>query len=153
MLQKKYDLQEGDIAKVDIKAPREIKDEISTKARLQQALEAVPIQYTKRTEAKTETLNEVNSFFSQVDSIKDKRIDEKQKVQQLDQNGKINISERELSQILNLDKAELKSLQDVLIKVISDVYENVNISDDSQKDNAQDIKKSTGVCVLKNKNV
>lgn len=139
---KKYDLQEGDIAKVDIKAPREIKDEVSTKARLQQALEAVPIQYTKRTEIKTEILNEVNSFFSQVDSLKDKRIDEKQKVQQLDQNGKINISERELSQILNLDKAELKSLQDVLIKVISDVYENVSISDDSQKDNAQDIKKA-----------
>lgn len=139
---KKYDLQEGDIAKVDIKAPREIKDEVSTKARLQQALEAVPIQYTKRTEVKTEILNEVNSFFSQVDSLKDKRIDEKQKIQQLDQNGKINISERELSQILNLDKAELKSLQDVLIKVISDVYENVNISDDSQKDNAQDIKKA-----------
>lgn len=139
---KKYDLQEGDIAKVDIKAPREIKDEVSTKARLQQALEAVPIQYTKRTEVKTEILNEVNSFFSQVDSLKDKRIDEKQKIQQLDQNGKINISERELSQVLNLDKAELKSLQDVLIKVISDVYENVNISDDSQKDNAQDIKKA-----------
>ncbi|EPY2272573.1 HD family phosphohydrolase [Clostridium sporogenes] len=139
---KKYDLQEGDIAKVDIKAPREIKDEVSTKARLQQALEAVSIQYTKRTEVKTEILNEVNSFFSQIDSLKDKRIDEKQKVQQLDQNGKINISERELSQVLNLDKAELKSLQDVLIKVISDVYENVNISDDSQKDNAQDIKKA-----------
>lgn len=33
-------------------------------------------------------------------------------------------------------------MQDVLIKVISDVYENVNISDDSQKDNAQDIKKA-----------
>ncbi len=30
----------------------------------------------------------------------------------------------------------------MLIKVISDVYENVNISDDSQKDNAQDIKKA-----------
>ncbi len=146
---KKYDLQEGDIAKVDIKAPREIKDEVSTKARLQQALEAVPIQYTKRTEVKTEILNEVNSFFSQVDSLKDKRIDEKQKVQQLDQNGKINISERELSQILNLDKAELKSLQDVLIKVISDVYENVNISDDSQKDNAQDIKKHRSMCTQK----
>ncbi|ACA53681.1 phosphohydrolase [Clostridium botulinum A2B7 92] len=139
---KKYDLQEGDIAKVDIKAPREIKDEVSTKARLQQALESVPIQYTKRTEVKTEILNEINSFFSQVNSLKDKRIDEKQKVQQLDQNGKINISERELSQILNLDKSELKSMQDVLIKVISDVYENVNISDDSQKDNAQDIKKA-----------
>ncbi|MBN3345619.1 phosphohydrolase [Clostridium botulinum] len=139
---KKYDLQEGDIAKVDIKAPREIKDEVSTKARLQQALESVPIQYTKRTEVKAEILNEINSFFSQVNSLKDKRIDERQKVQQLDQNGKINISERELSQILNLDKSELKSMQDVLIKVISDVYENVNISDDSQKDNAQDIKKA-----------
>ncbi len=33
-------------------------------------------------------------------------------------------------------------MQDVLIKVISDAYENVNISDDSQKDNAQDIKKA-----------
>ncbi len=60
---KKYDLQEGDIAKVDIKAPREIKDEVSTKARLQQALESVPIQYTKRTEVKAEILNEINSFF------------------------------------------------------------------------------------------
>ncbi|EKN42840.1 membrane protein containing HD superfamily hydrolase domain [Clostridium botulinum CFSAN001627] len=109
---------------------------------MQQALESVPIQYTKRTEVKAEILNEINSFFSQVNSLKDKRIDEKQKVQQLDQNGKINISERELSQILNLDKSELKSMQDVLIKVISDVYENVNISDDSQKDNAQDIKKA-----------
>lgn len=139
---KKYDLKEGDIARVDIKAPREIKDEVSTKARLQQALESVPIQYTKRTEVKTEILNDINSFFSQVDSLKDKKIDEKQKIQQIDQNGKINISERELSQILNLDKTELKSIQDVLIKVISDVYENVNISDDSQKDNAQDIKKA-----------
>ncbi|ENK1242918.1 HD family phosphohydrolase [Clostridium botulinum] len=139
---KKYDLKEGDIARVDIKAPREIKDEVSTKARLQQALESVPIQYTKRTEVKTEILNDINSFFSQVDSLKDKKIDEKQKIQQIDQNGKINISERELIQILNLDKTELKSIQDVLIKVISDAYENVNISDDSQKDNAQDIKKA-----------
>ncbi|MDS1004026.1 HD family phosphohydrolase [Clostridium sporogenes] len=139
---KKYDLKEGDIARVDIKAPREIKDEVSTKARLQQALESVPIQYTKRTEVKTEILNDINSFFSQVDSLKDKKIDEKQKIQQIDQNGKINISERELIQILNLDKTELKSMQDVLIKVISDAYENVNISDDSQKDNAQDIKKA-----------
>ncbi|EJP6472873.1 HDIG domain-containing protein [Clostridium botulinum] len=139
---KKYDLKEGDIARVDIKAPREIKDEVSTKARLQQALESVPIQYTKRTEVKTEILNDINSFFSQVDSLKDKKIDEKQKIQQIDQNGKINISERELIQILNLDKTELKSMQDVLIKVISDAYENVNISEDSQKDNAQDIKKA-----------
>ncbi len=61
---KKYDLKEGgDIARVDIKAPREIKDEVSTKARLQQALESVPIQYTKRTEVKTEILNDINSFF------------------------------------------------------------------------------------------
>ncbi|EJO5347200.1 HDIG domain-containing protein [Clostridium botulinum] len=139
---KKYDLQEGDIAKVDIKAPREIKDQVSTKARLQQAVESVPIQYTKRTEVKTETLNEINSFFSQLNSIKDKKIDEKQKLQQLQQTNKINISERELTEMLRLDKVELKSLQDVLIKVISDVYENVNISDDSQKDNVQDIKKA-----------
>ncbi len=57
-----------------------------------------------------------------------------------------------MSQILNLDKSELKSMQDVLIKVISDVYENVNISDDSQKDNAQDIKKHRSM-YTQNKNV
>ncbi|WP_251861869.1 HDIG domain-containing metalloprotein [Clostridium sp. Marseille-Q2269] len=149
---KKYDLKEGDIAKVDIKAPREIKDEVSTKARLQQALDSVPIQYSKRTEVKTEVLSEINNFFSQVDSLKDKKIEEKQKIQQLDQNGKINISERELIEILNLDKAQLKSLQDVLIKAISDLYENVNISDDSQKDNAQDIKKAQEYIYVKVKN-
>jgi cyclic-di-AMP phosphodiesterase PgpH len=60
---KRYNLKVGEIAKSDIKAPREVEDELSTKDRINQALDSVPIQYNKDPEVKTETVNRLNSFF------------------------------------------------------------------------------------------
>ncbi|NEZ45711.1 HD family phosphohydrolase [Clostridium niameyense] len=142
LVTKKYDLKEGDIAKVDIKAPREIKDEVSTKARMQQALESVPVQYSKRPEIKTEVLNEINSFLSQVQSVKSKSISDKEKLQQLSKEAKIDLSSDDYMELITLDKDKFQSLQESLIKLMSDLYENLTISDNSQKDNQQDIKKA-----------
>ena len=80
---KKYNLSEGDIAKADIKAPRDAKDELSTEAKIQQAINAVPIQYNKKPEVKTESLNKLNDFFSKVTQLDNSQLDQKSKLQKL----------------------------------------------------------------------
>jgi len=146
---KKYSLREGDIARVDIKAPREVKDESSTEVRIQQAVDSVPIQYNKRTEVKTETIDRINSFFSRLLQIKDLPFEDKDKIQRLTANAEISLSDDDYSTLITISKDELKTLQDFLVKTMLDIYDNNNISDNSQKDNQEDIKKAQESITLK----
>lgn len=139
---KRYNLKEGDIAKVDIKAPREVKDELSTEARVQQAVESVPIQYNKKPEVKTEIINKLNSFFSKVNQIKDSAGEDREKAQKLKSGADISLSDDDYLVLIKLSKDELKLLQDFLVRGITDLYDNNNISDNTQKDNQEDIKKA-----------
>lgn len=60
---KKYNIHEGEIAKYDIKAPRDIKDETTTNALVKQAIKGVSSQYVKKSEVAIEAIDEVNTFF------------------------------------------------------------------------------------------
>ncbi|GAA0747318.1 HDIG domain-containing metalloprotein [Clostridium oceanicum] len=131
LVTKKYDLKEGDIPKTNIKAPMEIKDESSTKARLNQALEAVTPEYTKKAEVKTEVLNNIKSFFLQVESVSSKYSDKNQATSELAKISKINLSKDQYESILSLDKEGVKKLQEFLINLMSDLYENYNIIDET----------------------
>lgn len=146
---KKYNLKEGDIAKVDIKAPREVRDEVSTATRIQQAADSVPIQYNKKPEVKTETINKINSFFSKLLQVKDGSGEEKDKLQKLKTNVEISLSDDDYLTLIRLSKEDLKTVQDFSIKTMADIYDNNNISDNSQKDNQEDIKKAQESIQLK----
>lgn len=141
LVTKKYNLKEGDIAKADIKAPREVKDELSTEARIQQAIDSVPIQYNKKPEVKTETINKINSFFAKLNEVVNTEGEDKEKISSLKSNSEINISDEDYLILIKLNKDEQKMLQDFLIETMSDIYDNNNISDNNQKDNKEDIKR------------
>ncbi|MEY7998963.1 HD family phosphohydrolase [Clostridium sp. Mt-5] len=145
----KYNLTEGDIAKVDIKSPREVKDELSTETRIQQAVDAVPIQYNKNPEVKTESINKLNDFFSKVSQIRDSQLDEKGKLQKLKSENNIGLSDDDYLAVLGLGKDDAKQLQDFLQKTIAGMYDDNNISDNTQKDNQGDIKKAQQSILLK----
>jgi len=149
LVTKKYNLTEGDIAKADIKASREIKDELSTQFRIQQEIDSVPIQYNKKPEVKTETINKINSFFSRLVKINEMVEDDSYKIQKLKSNIEISLSDDDYMTLLRLNKDELKILEDFLIKTMSDIYDNNNISDNSQKDNQEDIKKAQESILIK----
>lgn len=149
LVTKKYSLTEGDIAKVDIKASREIKDELSTEVRIQQAADSVPIQYNKKPEVKAETINKINSFFSRLFKINEIVEDDSYRIEKLKSNTEISLSDDDYITLLRLNKDELKILEDFLIKTMSDIYDNNNISDNSQKDNQEDIKKAQESILLK----
>lgn len=149
LITKKYNLKEGDIAKIDIKAPREVKDEVSTEARIQQAIDSVPIQYNKKTEVKTETVKKLNSFFAIIAQLKDTAGEDKDKVKRLKSQVEISLSDDDYLTLIKLSKDDLKNVQDFLNRTMSDLYDNNNISDNSQKDNIEDIKKAQENIMLK----
>lgn len=147
---KRYNLRVGEIAKVDIKAPREVKDELSTQDRINQVLDSVPIQYNKNPEVKTQTVDRLNSFFSKVQDISsDNQLNSNQKQQKLKNSSDIKLSDNDYFTLINMDKNDIKTLQRFLINSMSELYNNNNISDNSQNDNEDDIKKAQENIMLK----
>ena len=66
---KQYNLKEGDIPRVDIKAPRDTVDEKATKEKENQALEKVGKQYTLKTEVKKEAEDNTKALFEKLIAI------------------------------------------------------------------------------------
>lgn len=146
---KKYNLKEGDIAKIDIKAPREVKDELSSESKIQQAMNSVPLQYNKKLEIKNEVLDKITAFFSKINQLNVNQSDDRDKVQKLKSNAEISLSDEDYLTLIKANKDDLKTVQDFLSKAMADVYDNNNISDNSQKDNQEDIKKVQESILLK----
>lgn len=146
---KRYNLKTGDIPKVDIKAPREVKDELSTDAKLHQAIDSVPIQYNKNPEVKTDILNNLNAFFTKASQLKDSQIEEKDKLEKLKSEYNMNITEDTYRAVITLEKDDIKKLQDFLQRILGDIYDSSNISDNTQSDNEDDIKKAQENILLK----
>ncbi|MBV4415048.1 HD family phosphohydrolase [Clostridium tyrobutyricum] len=147
---KRYNLKLGEIAKVDIKAPREVKDDLSTQDRVNQVLDSVPIQYNKKPEVKTETIDKINKFFSTVNPIIiDSQTDEKQKQQKIKSAADISLSDNDYLKLARMSKSDMDELHNFLIESMSDLYDNNNISDNSQKDNEEDIKKAQEDIIIK----
>lgn len=142
LVTQKYNLQEGDIAKVDIKAQREIIDEAATKTKIQQALQAVPLQYNKNPEVKTQVLSDINELLNNVYTLKDSAYENDEKVNNLKTTSKITLEEEDYLSLISLNKEEIKVIQSFLASVMSELYDNVNISDNKQKSNQEDIKKA-----------
>lgn len=67
---KKYDLKEGNIAKENIKAPRDVEDVITTEIKRQQLADSIGDKYTnKKDVVKKETVQVIEDLFSKVIEI------------------------------------------------------------------------------------
>ncbi len=127
----KYSLKEGDIAKVDIKAQREVEDAAATEERRQQAGSAVPLQYNKRTEVMTEAVDSLNGLFA-------KRAEEAQtelsaeKISALQNQSDLVLSETQARYFLGLSEEDAAAMQNLLVSTLTELYESSNISDSTQ---------------------
>ena len=66
----KYDLKAGDIAEVDIKAPRDIINQEATKAKENEIIEGVEKVYSLKGEVKIEASKNVTTFFTKLINLK-----------------------------------------------------------------------------------
>jgi len=118
----RYNLTVGDTAKSDIKAQREVEDVTLTEERRQQAMDAVPLQYKKKTEVKTEAVDNINEFFSEL-----KQTDKTGKTQ-----TQFSLTDSQAKYMASLKEDQVAALQKLLVATIAELYDKNNISDDSQ---------------------
>ncbi|KAJ53863.1 hypothetical protein BD780_002787 [Clostridium tetanomorphum] len=149
LVTQKYSLKEGDIARVDIKAPREIVDDVATKAKIQQAIQSVPLQYNKNPEVKINIIDNINGLFEKVYVLKNNNLDIKEKLNKLKTESKVSLADEDYMELLKANKEDLKLLNTFLEKTMSNLYDSININDDSQSKNGEDIKKAQEFISLK----
>lgn len=135
VMTKKYNLKVGEIAKENIKAPIEIKDEAATSAKIQEATDSVPRQYTKNSQIKSDVIDNVSELFYNLSDINNTAgtTTDAQKLNKIKQKNLINLSDDDFTALLKLNSTDTESLRNVLIRVMSEIYDG-DIMENSDKD-------------------
>ena len=133
---KQYSLKEGDIPRVDIKAPRDTVDEKATKEKEDQALEKVGKQYTLRTEVKKEAEDNTKALFEKLIALSttsNSTVDakESEKITELKKLTGFQLTEEQCKVLISIPKDNLADLETKIVNIIDKVYEkNINENDE-----------------------
>ncbi|WP_163194276.1 HD family phosphohydrolase [Clostridium thermarum] len=123
----KYSVKVGEIAKNDIKAPREVKDRLATEEKYRQVEEQVEPQYTKDNEVKENIINTIDSLFIALRGVKSLLVEDEAKVEKLKEKSPILLSEEEYVGLVALQDNEVGTLQQYLVDIFEDIYDNSRI--------------------------
>jgi putative nucleotidyltransferase with HDIG domain len=123
LVTKKFNLEVGDIASTDIKAPREVKDTLKTTEKEDLEEGSIPLQYNKDLEIKNNSLEEIDSFFIEVEKIQTLDSVEEEKLKKLKEQEYVKITDEDFLAILKLSKTELDTLHNSLIKILNEVLD------------------------------
>lgn len=133
---KQYNLKEGDIPRVDIKAPRDTVDEKATKEKEEQALEKVGKQYTLKPEIKKEAVENIEALFEELNNLyvtSDLKVErnESEKITELKKLSIFQLTEVQCKVLISIPKDNLADLETKIINIINKVYEkNINENDE-----------------------
>ena len=119
---KKYSLEEGDIANVDIKAPRDTVDEIATKEREKEILDKIGKQYTLNGEIKIKAEENITKLFDKVSNVNSTESEEKEKISSVKKVEGFNLSDNECKTLLGLTKEQLSSIHWFIVDTLNLAY-------------------------------
>ncbi|MBE6071813.1 MAG: HDIG domain-containing protein [Clostridium butyricum] len=136
---KQYNLREGDIPRVDIKATRDIVDEKATLEKETQAIEKVGKQYTLKSEIKSQAENNIKILFEKLneyaeenkanlndDEEKKDNVNSKteyEKILELKKIISVTLTQSEYQILLDIPQKDLDGLQKNILNIINSAYE------------------------------
>ena len=126
----RYDLNEGDIARVDIKAPRETIDEKASEQKLNEALDKVDKQYTEKSEVKSQAVQNMEGLFNKLQSLNSSTFDVNSKITQIKEIT--NLSEAKCKILIDIKSEQLPNLKEQILKIIDVTYQNKIIEGDEE---------------------
>ena len=129
----KYDLMAGDIAEVDIKAPRDIINQEATKAKENEIIEGVEKVYSLKGEVKIEASKNVTTFFTKLINLKSSEASEKEKIETLKKLDSFTLTDNNYKTLLSITNEKATEMQWILLSALEKVYEN-NIKDENDED-------------------
>lgn len=130
---RRYELIEGDIATVDIKANRNIIDEEATLLKEKEASEKVPKQYALKGEIKIQATENITTFFNKLINLKSNNISDAEKLAQIKKVTAFNLTDEEYKIMIGLSVEEATELQWVIQGIVDKIYEN-NIDENKEED-------------------
>ncbi|OOM81590.1 HDIG domain-containing metalloprotein [Clostridium sp. BL-8] len=132
---KQYSLKEGDIPRVDIKAPRDTVDEKATKEKEDQALEKVGKQYTLKPEVKKQAEDNIKALFDKLISLSstaNSASGESDKIAELKKLTAFQLTDDQCKVLVNIQADKLSDLEEKITNIVDKVYEkNINENDDA----------------------
>lgn len=155
VVSKKYSLEVGEIAKFDIKAPKDVEDKIATQKKIEEELNHLQDVYTYNADVKKKAIENIDKLFQVVvdintnttivptspsDSDEDtKAIDEaKLKVEKLkrlkEQSPIDNMSTENYEILLSLNSAQIESVHTDLINCMDNIYNNISMYEGKSED-------------------
>ena len=127
---KRYDLNEGDIASNDIKAPRETINEKASEQKLNEALDKIGKQYTEKNEVKSQAVQNIGNLFDKLENLNSIAGDVNSDIAQLKQIT--NLSDAQCKILLNIKSEQISGLKGEMLKVIDLVYVNKILEGDEE---------------------
>lgn len=127
---KKYDLNEGDIAKSDIKAPREIIDEKASEQKLKDAVDKIDKQYNEKGEVKNQAIQSITNLFDKLQTLNGSSGDINSKIAQIKEFTTLSDSQYKI--LLNIRSEQLNGIRDSLLKVLDTVYQNKIVNEEEE---------------------
>ncbi len=137
LVTKKYSLSPGEIAKVNIKASKEVIDNRATQDKIKQAEKEVTNQYTQKPEVKKSAMDNLRDFFSKLISTKELQKEEAEKVAALRGINDIYINDEEIVALLKLSLEDIKKLENIVLDIGNQVYDGT-----ITEGNKEDLKKA-----------
>lgn len=134
---KQYDLKEGDIARADIKAPRDTVNELATQEKIKEATEKIDKAYTLKGEVENDVQKNIDGVLNKVSNLNTTLEHEKDKLKELSKLDS-NLSESDYRVLLSLSQESLNEIKFELNDIVKEVYQ-----ENIQNDNDQSFKKAT----------
>lgn len=154
VISKKYNLEVGEIAKFDIKAPRDLEDKIATQKKIEEELNHVQDVYTYNADVKKTAIENIDKLFKLVADVNENttitptnsnepdenlaEIDaarlKAEKLKKLKEQSPIDkMSAENYEALLSLTTTQLQSVHDDLVQCMNSLYDNWIIKEgDSQ---------------------
>lgn len=132
MATKQFNLKEGDIPRVDIKAPRDTIDEKATEEKESQAIEKVDKQYTAKGEVKEQAESNIKAIFDKVIELNNNENSIEDNIKELGKISGVNITSNQCKDLLEINKEDVSGLETKLISLIDKTYEK-NIYENDQE--------------------
>ncbi|QLY78660.1 HD family phosphohydrolase [Clostridium intestinale] len=130
---KKYNLNPGDIANADIKAPRDTIDQMATKAKEDEVVQQIDKQYTLKTDVSKTAEESVKNFFQKIIALKDSTAQENDKIASIKTLNVVKLDDEDYKYLLSVSKEDITLFQNKSLEIIGLVYKK-NIEEDKAED-------------------
>lgn len=130
---KKYNLNPGDIANADIKAPRDTIDQMATKAKEDEVVQQIDKQYTLKTDVSKTAEDNIKNFFQKIIALKDSTVQENDKIAAIKALNVVKLDDEDYKYLLSVSKEDIILFQNKSLEIIGLVYKK-NIEEDKAED-------------------